>query len=63
MAKPPTDDLYVRYMRAFKESARHTDGCAACQASQDCPEGAPLHERFARLQDAYNARQSNQKRP
>lgn len=63
MAKPPTDDLYVRYMRAFKESARHTDGCAACQASQDCPEGAPLHERFARLQDAYNASQSNQKRP
>lgn len=62
MAKQPSGDLYVRYMRAFKESTEHTKGCAACQADRDCPVGAPIHERFARLQDAYRARQSK-KRP
>ncbi|MEU5999080.1 hypothetical protein ABZ837_14770 [Streptomyces sp. NPDC047197] len=61
MAKP-TDDLYVRYMRAYEQAVQHAFNCAACQADQECPEGAALHERFARLQDAYRARQSK-KRP
>lgn len=51
----PTDDLYVRYMRAFQDSTEHTAACPACQADQPCESGAPIHERFARLQDAYNA--------
>ncbi|GAA3381191.1 hypothetical protein GCM10020367_71500 [Streptomyces sannanensis] len=61
MAKP-SDDLYRRYMKAFQDSTNHTNDCAACQAGQDCPEGAPIHQRFARLQDAYRARQSKQQR-
>jgi predicted aldo/keto reductase-like oxidoreductase len=58
----PTDDLYVRYMRAFEDSTHHTNNCAACHAGQDCPEGAPIHQRFHRLQDVYRARQSKQQR-
>ncbi|MEV0529167.1 hypothetical protein AB0I66_37680 [Streptomyces sp. NPDC050439] len=61
MAKP-TDDLYVRYMRAYEEAVQHASDCAACQADQDCREGVQLCERFAQLQDAYRARQSK-KRP
>ncbi|MFI1293367.1 hypothetical protein ACH4VM_33820 [Streptomyces sp. NPDC020792] len=61
MAKP-SDDLYVRYMQAFRDATEHTAGCAACQAGQDCPGGAPIHERFARLQDAYRESQSKQQR-
>ncbi|MFB7852913.1 hypothetical protein ACFC34_38675 [Streptomyces sp. NPDC056053] len=53
----PTDDLYTRYMKAFNDSTEHTTGCPACQAGQPCVEGTPAHERFARLQDAYIARQ------
>jgi hypothetical protein len=59
-AKP--DDLYVRYMKAFTASTEHTNDCEACQARQDCLVGAPIHERFHRLQDAYRARQSKQQR-
>ncbi|MGW1620966.1 hypothetical protein [Streptomyces sp. NPDC002172] len=62
MTKPPADDLFVRYMKAFADSEEHTTGCAACQAGQPCTEGAPLHERFAGLQDAYHERQSKQRR-
>ncbi|WJV51776.1 hypothetical protein [Streptomyces flavofungini] len=56
MSARPTDDLFVRYMTAFQASTEHTTGCPACQADQPCESGAPLYERFARLQDAYNAR-------
>jgi hypothetical protein len=59
-AKP--DDLYVRYMRAFQDSTGHTSGCTACQNDQACTDGAPIHARFARLQDAYLRRQSEQRR-
>ncbi|MCZ4101024.1 hypothetical protein [Streptomyces sp. H39-C1] len=61
MTARQTDDLYVRYMKAFSDSTEHTSGCAACQADQRCGAGEPVHERFARLQDAYNARQSKQR--
>ncbi|MEU6357662.1 hypothetical protein ABZ896_51620 [Streptomyces sp. NPDC047072] len=62
MTKPPTDDLYVRYMKAFEDSLEHTNNCEACQNGQDCVAGAPFHERLARLQDAYQARQKQQRR-
>ncbi|MEW2527533.1 hypothetical protein [Streptomyces sp. NPDC047071] len=62
MTKPPPDDLYVRYMAAFRAATEHTVNCSACQAGQDCEAGAPLHARFARLQDAYRARQAQQRR-
>lgn len=53
----PTDDLFVRYMKAFADSTEHTDGCPACKDGTPCADGAPIHERFARLQDAYTERQ------
>ncbi len=62
MSAHQTDDLYVRYMQAFQDSEQHTSGCTACQSGQECTAGAPLHERFARLQDAYMRRQSQQRR-
>ena len=61
MSARPTDDLFVRYMKAFEDSTQHTGGCPACQGETPCAEGAPTHERFARLQDAYNARQKQQR--
>ncbi|MFD3484941.1 hypothetical protein [Streptomyces sp. NPDC058665] len=62
MSARKTDDLYVRYMKAFTASTEHADGCTACQTLQPCEEGAPIHERFVRLQDAYRARQLKQQR-
>ncbi|MFI5945564.1 hypothetical protein ACIBCB_35705 [Streptomyces uncialis] len=61
MSARPNDDLFVRYMKAFEDSTAHLGDCAACQADQPCETGAPIHERFARLQDAYNTRQSQQR--
>ncbi|MGA4966982.1 hypothetical protein [Streptomyces pseudogriseolus] len=61
MSPRPIDDLFVRYMRAFQDSTEHTGACPACQGETPCAEGAPIHERFARLQDAYTARQKQQR--
>ncbi|MFJ4569034.1 hypothetical protein ACIP4U_36360 [Streptomyces caelestis] len=61
MSARPTDDLFVRYMKAFEDSVEHTGACPACQGETPCAEGAPIHERFARLQDAYTARQKLQR--
>ncbi|PWJ07925.1 hypothetical protein DKG34_11015 [Streptomyces sp. NWU49] len=61
MSARPTDDLFVRYMKAFGDSTEHTAACPACQGETPCAEGAPIHERFARLQDAYTARQKQQR--
>lgn len=60
MSARPTDDLF-RYMKAFKDSVEHTANCPACQGETPCADGAPIHERFARLQDAYTARQNQQR--
>ncbi|WP_327328717.1 hypothetical protein OG735_41360 (plasmid) [Streptomyces sp. NBC_01210] len=49
-------------MKAFQDSTEHLGGCTACEDGQECVAGAPIHERFARLQDAYQARQSQQQR-
>jgi hypothetical protein len=62
MTARQTDDLYVRYMKAFQDSTEHTTSCEACPDGQECVAGAPIHERFARLQDAYQARQKQQRR-
>ncbi|GAA1924051.1 hypothetical protein [Streptantibioticus ferralitis] len=62
MTARQTDDLYVRYMEAFSASSEHTTNCPACQAGESCVQGEPIHERFARFQDAYNERQSKRQR-
>ncbi|MEU9706694.1 hypothetical protein [Streptomyces sp. NPDC047981] len=61
MTARPTDDLYVRYMKAFEDSTTHRSACAACQAEEPCEAGAPIDERFAKLQDAYNNRSTKQR--
>ncbi|MFJ3673686.1 hypothetical protein ACIPSE_45315 [Streptomyces sp. NPDC090106] len=61
MSARPADDLFVRYMKAFEDSTEHTGNCLACQGETPCAEGAPIHERFVRLQDAYHARQKQQR--
>lgn len=60
MTARKTDDLYVRYMKAFQDSSEHTGTCPDCQGDRPCAQGDPLHERFTRLQAAYLARQSKQ---
>ncbi|MFD7972998.1 hypothetical protein [Streptomyces clavifer] len=47
------DDLHTRYMAAADTWRTHRAGCTTCQHSTPCKAGAPLNERFARLQDAY----------
>ncbi|MFC8273821.1 hypothetical protein ACFUJR_15110 [Streptomyces sp. NPDC057271] len=61
MSARPTNDLFVRYMKAFEDSTTHLGGCAACQAEEPCEAGTPVHERFAKLQDAYNNRSNKQR--
>ncbi|GAA4694467.1 hypothetical protein [Streptomyces youssoufiensis] len=60
MSARPTDDLYVRYMKAVEDSTKHTVDCPACQGETPCTEGTSIHERFARLQDAYHNRLKRQ---
>ncbi|MEU6664258.1 hypothetical protein [Streptomyces sp. NPDC046821] len=62
MSARQTDDLFVRYMRAFEDSTKHTADCPACQGETPCAQGTLIHERFATLQDAYRDRQSKQQR-
>ncbi|MFE1442957.1 hypothetical protein [Streptomyces sp. NPDC058739] len=55
----PTDDLYARYMAAYRAYTDHAETCTACTVQDpgtSCRGGLRLHESFARLQDAYNAR-------
>ncbi|MFG3179820.1 hypothetical protein ACGFZC_32820 [[Kitasatospora] papulosa] len=47
------DDLRTRYMRATDTWTAHWADCTTCQHSTPCAAGAPLFERFTRLQDAY----------
>lgn len=47
------DDLHTRYMRAADTWAAHRGDCNTCWHGTPCKAGAPLAERFARLQDAY----------
>ncbi|WP_432105885.1 hypothetical protein [Streptomyces sp. bgisy091] len=47
------DDLHTRYMDAANTWRAHRAGCTTCQHGAPCKAGAPLTERFARLQDAY----------
>jgi predicted aldo/keto reductase-like oxidoreductase len=56
------DDLYTRYMKAYQANEQHKRSCTRCNPDAPCPAGAPLAERFARLQDAYLTRQREQRR-
>jgi hypothetical protein len=47
------DDLHARYMAASTTWRTHRKGCPPCQTGQPCEAGAPLFERFTRLQNAY----------
>lgn len=46
-------DLHTRYMAATNTWDAHRAGCTICQHHTPCETGAPLFERFARIQDAY----------
>ncbi|GAA2955330.1 MULTISPECIES: hypothetical protein [Streptomyces] len=52
------DDLHTRYMDATTTWRTHRAGCTTCQHTTPCKTGAPLNERFTRLQDAYLNRRS-----
>ncbi|MFF7199165.1 hypothetical protein ACIOC1_34150 [Streptomyces sp. NPDC088197] len=60
MPQPKPGDLYRRYMAADKANTAHTSTCSACEPDQPCEVGAPIYERFCRLQDAYLAEQRRQ---
>lgn len=47
------DSLHTRYMAASDAWRIHRKGCPPCQSGQPCGTGAPLFERFARLQNDY----------
>ncbi|MEU8837471.1 hypothetical protein, partial [Streptomyces sp900116325] len=50
---PKDDDLHDRYMRTTDTWRAHRTGCTTCQHGTPCEAGAPLAQRFERLQDAY----------
>ncbi|MGY4920656.1 hypothetical protein ACWD9K_36840 [Streptomyces sp. 900116325] len=50
------DDLHARYMRATDTWRAHRTGCTTCQHGTPCEAGAPLAQRFERLQDAHLTR-------
>ncbi|MFB7211065.1 hypothetical protein [Streptomyces sp. NPDC056255] len=47
------DDLHTRYMHASDAWRTHRKGCEPCRSAQHCPDGAPLYQQFAGLQDDY----------
>ncbi|WP_344407185.1 hypothetical protein, partial [Streptomyces longisporus] len=49
------DNLFVAYMEAFEASNKHWAACQACQEDRPCAVGGPIHDRFAQLQDRYEA--------
>ncbi|MGI5041346.1 hypothetical protein ACM9HB_33395, partial [Streptomyces sp. JAC128] len=53
-APPPmADDLRTRYGAAADTWRTHRADCTTCQQRTPCTVGAPLFERFTRLQEAY----------
>ncbi|MFJ2565788.1 hypothetical protein ACIO02_23000 [Streptomyces sp. NPDC087568] len=56
------DDLYQRYQAAHRTHQAHIRTCTRCTDTARCPDGQRLFEAFARLQDAFLARQRDQRR-
>lgn len=60
---PVPDDLYQRYQAAHRAYQTHAASCGDCTRDiPGCPAGHRLRELFARLQDAYLARQKQRQR-
>ncbi|MFD7961302.1 hypothetical protein ACFV5J_10920 [Streptomyces zaomyceticus] len=53
--------LYIRYMGAFNEWTTHVTDCS-CRPEAPCEAGAPLFERFSRLQAAWTNHLNQQRR-
>ncbi|MEV5177127.1 hypothetical protein AB0L10_40075 [Streptomyces flaveolus] len=51
------DDLYQRYQAAYRAHQAHLADCTRCTNHARCPDEQRLYGTFARLQDAYLARQ------
>ncbi|MEV7471642.1 hypothetical protein AB0O20_34880 [Streptomyces kronopolitis] len=51
------DGLHDRYMKAASAHRTHGETCTRCSADVRCADGLRLYEAFARLQDAYLAKQ------
>ncbi|GHE56469.1 hypothetical protein GCM10018785_27220 [Streptomyces longispororuber] len=62
MTASTPDDLYARYMAAHAALREHGETCTGCSADALCEKARRLGESFERLQDAYLARQSKQRR-
>jgi hypothetical protein len=55
------DALYQRYLKALDTYRDHRAACATCTNSRLCGEGERLWAAFTRSQDAYLARQKQQR--
>ncbi|MFI8966952.1 hypothetical protein ACIGO8_33130 [Streptomyces sp. NPDC053493] len=51
------DSLHAQYMKAASSSRAHGKTCTTCSPNARCDTGQRLYESFARLQDAYLAKQ------
>ncbi|WP_234339837.1 hypothetical protein [Streptomyces sp. NRRL F-3307] len=60
--RPVPDDLYQRYQAAHRAYQVHVASCDGCtRDTPNCPAGRRLFESFARLQDAYLAKQKQRR--
>ncbi|MEV6131963.1 hypothetical protein AB0M05_35120 [Streptomyces violaceusniger] len=55
------ESLYDRYMKAAAASRTHSETCEGCSPDARCDTGQRLYESFARLQDAYLAKQKERR--
>ncbi|MFH8500681.1 hypothetical protein [Streptomyces coeruleorubidus] len=55
------ESLYDRYMKARAANRAHGETCTRCSPDARCDRGQRLYESFARLQDAYLAKQKQKR--
>ncbi|MEU8810699.1 hypothetical protein ACN6K5_003782 [Streptomyces violaceoruber] len=55
------DALHQRYMKALDIHRDHRAACATCTNASRCRDGQRLWDAFTRSQDAYLARQKQQR--